>query len=94
MGKNLELLLVCDKKDLESWQKQNLPLSVVTRLKELSKTEINHIRYVRIRVASCSALFLSYYSVTREIINLLSECYVEHLLERSAPPFLFRTAVD
>ncbi|XP_042726645.1 nucleolar protein 14 [Lagopus leucura] len=52
VGKNLELLLVCDKKDLESWQKQNLPLSAVTRLKELSKTEINHIRL------SCLALCL------------------------------------
>ncbi|XP_075004725.1 nucleolar protein 14 isoform X2 [Calonectris borealis] len=43
VGKNLELLLVCDKKDLESWQKQNLPLSIVTRLKETSRTEMNHI---------------------------------------------------
>nr|XP_009910711.1 PREDICTED: nucleolar protein 14 isoform X3 [Haliaeetus albicilla] len=50
VGKNLELLLVCDKKDLESWQKQNLPLSTVTRLKETSTTEINHIRL------SCLAL--------------------------------------
>ncbi|OXB75762.1 UNVERIFIED_CONTAM: hypothetical protein H355_013371 [Colinus virginianus] len=50
VGKNLELLLVCDKNDLESWQKQSLPLSIMTRLKELSKTEINHIRL------SCLAL--------------------------------------
>uniref|UniRef100_A0A8B9BMP1 NOP14 nucleolar protein n=1 Tax=Anser brachyrhynchus TaxID=132585 RepID=A0A8B9BMP1_9AVES len=50
MGKNLELLLVCDKKDLESWQKQNLPLSIVNRLKEASRTEMNHIRL------SCLAL--------------------------------------
>ncbi|XP_052636570.1 nucleolar protein 14 [Harpia harpyja] len=50
VGKNLELLLVCDKKDLESWQKQNLPLSTVTRLKETSRTEMNHIRL------SCLAL--------------------------------------
>nr|XP_009684460.1 PREDICTED: nucleolar protein 14 [Struthio camelus australis] len=50
VGKNLELLLVCDKKDLESWQKQNLPLSIVTRLKESSRTEMNHIRL------SCLAL--------------------------------------
>nr|XP_009939212.1 PREDICTED: nucleolar protein 14 [Opisthocomus hoazin] len=50
VGKNSELLLVCDKKDLESWQKQNLPLSVVTRLKETSRTEMNHIRL------SCLAL--------------------------------------
>ncbi|XP_025968534.1 nucleolar protein 14 isoform X2 [Dromaius novaehollandiae] len=50
VGKNLELLLVSDKKDLESWQKQNLPLSIVTRLKETSRTEMNHIRL------SCLAL--------------------------------------
>ncbi|XP_009864225.1 PREDICTED: nucleolar protein 14 [Apaloderma vittatum] len=50
VGKNLELLLVCDKKDLESWQKQNLPLSIVTRLKETSRTEMNHVRL------SCLAL--------------------------------------
>uniref|UniRef100_A0A8C6YMZ7 NOP14 nucleolar protein n=1 Tax=Nothoprocta perdicaria TaxID=30464 RepID=A0A8C6YMZ7_NOTPE len=50
VGKNLELLLVSDKKDLESWQKKNLPLSIVTRLKEMSKTELNHIRL------SCLAL--------------------------------------
>lgn len=46
VGKNLELLLVCDKEDLESWQKQNLPLSIVTKLKESSRTKTNHIRYV------------------------------------------------
>uniref|UniRef100_A0A6G1RQ84 NOP14 nucleolar protein n=1 Tax=Hypotaenidia okinawae TaxID=2861861 RepID=A0A6G1RQ84_9GRUI len=50
MGKNLELLLVCAKKDLESWQKRNLPLSIMTRLKEASRTEVNHIRL------SCLAL--------------------------------------
>ncbi|NXH16719.1 NOP14 protein, partial [Bucco capensis] len=50
VGKNLELLYVCDKKDLESWQKQNLPLSIVARLKETRRTEINHIRL------SCLAL--------------------------------------
>ncbi|NWW53218.1 NOP14 protein, partial [Pedionomus torquatus] len=50
VGKNLELLLVNDKKDLDSWQKQNLPLSILTRLKETSTTEMNHIRL------SCLAL--------------------------------------
>ncbi|NXU55317.1 NOP14 protein, partial [Turnix velox] len=43
-GKNLELLLVSDKKDLESWQKQKVPLSILTRLNETSTTENNHIR--------------------------------------------------
>ncbi|NXS26793.1 NOP14 protein, partial [Pomatostomus ruficeps] len=50
VGKNLELLLVCDEEDLKSWEKQNVPLSIVTRLKETSRTEINHIRL------SCLAL--------------------------------------
>ncbi|NXL87807.1 NOP14 protein, partial [Alectura lathami] len=50
VGKNSELLLVSDKKDLESWQKQNLPLSIVARLKETGRTEMNHIRL------SCLAL--------------------------------------
>uniref|UniRef100_A0A8C0ZK77 NOP14 nucleolar protein n=1 Tax=Cyanistes caeruleus TaxID=156563 RepID=A0A8C0ZK77_CYACU len=50
VGKNLELLLVCDKEDLISWEKQNVPLSIVTRLKETSRTEINHTRL------SCLAL--------------------------------------
>ncbi|NXF35567.1 NOP14 protein, partial [Nyctibius bracteatus] len=94
VGKNSELLLVCDKKDLESWQKQNLPLSIVTRLKETSRTEMNHIRYcssgVKIGVVSCSALFLWYYSVAYKIANLLPEHYAEHL-ECSALPFLFAT---
>lgn len=89
LGKNLELLLVCDKKDLESWQKQNLPLSIVTRLKEASRTEVNHIRYVRVRAVRCSALFLCIGN-----INLLSEHYTEHLLDCSALPFLFCIAVD
>ncbi|NXH48012.1 NOP14 protein, partial [Dicaeum eximium] len=50
VGKNLELLLVCDKDDLKSWEKQHVPLSIVTRLKETSSTEINHTRL------SCLAL--------------------------------------
>lgn len=47
VGKNLELLLVCDEEDLRSWEKQNVPLSIVSRLKEASRTEINHTRYVK-----------------------------------------------
>ncbi|NWH54190.1 NOP14 protein, partial [Fregata magnificens] len=64
VGKNLELLLVCDKKDLESWQKQNLPLSIVTRLKETSRTEMNHIRLSCLAlcfdlIKKCAALYES-----------------------------------
>ncbi|NXD75871.1 NOP14 protein, partial [Halcyon senegalensis] len=64
VGKNLELLLVCDKKDLESWQKQNLPLSIVTRLKETSQTEMNHIRLSCLAlcydlIKKCAALYES-----------------------------------
>ncbi|XP_027498705.1 nucleolar protein 14 [Corapipo altera] len=64
VGKNLELLLVCDKEDLESWQKQNLPLGVVTRLEETSKTEMNHIRLSCLAlcfdlIKKCAALYES-----------------------------------
>ncbi|XP_010400302.1 nucleolar protein 14 [Corvus cornix cornix] len=64
VGKNLELLLVCDKEDLESWEKQNVPLSIVTRLKETSRTEINHIRLSCLAlcfdlIKKCAALYES-----------------------------------
>ncbi|XP_071413005.1 nucleolar protein 14 [Pithys albifrons albifrons] len=64
VGKNLELLLVCDKEDLESWQKENLPLSIVTRLKETSRTEMNHIRLSCLAlcfdlIKKCAALYES-----------------------------------
>ncbi|KFP70051.1 Nucleolar protein 14, partial [Acanthisitta chloris] len=64
VGKNLELLLVRDKEDLESWQKQNLPLSIVTKLKETSRTEMNHIRLSCLAlcfdlIKKCAALYES-----------------------------------
>ncbi|XP_027747193.1 nucleolar protein 14 [Empidonax traillii] len=64
LGKNLELLLVHDKEDLESWQKQSLPLGIVTRLKETSKTEMNHIRLSCLAlcfdlIKKCAALYES-----------------------------------
>ncbi|XP_059326908.1 nucleolar protein 14 isoform X1 [Ammospiza nelsoni] len=64
VGKNLELLLVCDKEDLKSWEKQNVPLSIVTRLKEASRTEINHTRLSCLAlcfdlIKKCAALYES-----------------------------------
>ncbi|NXR59873.1 NOP14 protein, partial [Rhadina sibilatrix] len=64
VGKNLELLLVRDKEDLKSWEKQNVPLSIVTRLKETSRTEINHIRLSCLAlcfdlIKKCAALYES-----------------------------------
>ncbi|XP_057282652.1 nucleolar protein 14 [Pezoporus wallicus] len=64
VGKNSELLLVCDKKDLESWQKQKLPLSIVNKLKETSRTEMNHIRLSCLAlcfdlIKKCAALYES-----------------------------------
>ncbi|XP_053107859.1 nucleolar protein 14 [Hemicordylus capensis] len=44
LGKNSDLLVVCEKVDAESWQKQNLPLHIITRSKENERTEMNHIR--------------------------------------------------
>ncbi|NXO06562.1 NOP14 protein, partial [Oriolus oriolus] len=64
VGKNQELLFVNDKEDLKSWEKQNVPLSIVTRLKETSKTEINHIRLSCLAlcfdlIKKCAALYES-----------------------------------
>lgn len=64
VGKNLELLLVCDKEDLKNWEKQNVPLSIVTRLKEASRTEINHTRLSCLAlcfdlIKKCAALYES-----------------------------------
>ncbi|XP_005148574.2 nucleolar protein 14 [Melopsittacus undulatus] len=63
-GKNSELLFVCDKKDLESWQKEKLPLSIVNKLKETSRTEMNHIRLSCLAlcfdlIKKCTALYES-----------------------------------
>ncbi|NWV25589.1 NOP14 protein, partial [Origma solitaria] len=81
VGKNLELLLVCDKEDLESWEKQNVPLSVVTRLKETSRTEINHIRLSCLAlcfdlIKKCAALYESlpsFHEIMRPVRILLTK---------------------
>ncbi|NXA45717.1 NOP14 protein, partial [Nothocercus julius] len=83
VGKNLELLLVSDKKDLESWQKQNLPLSIVTRLKEMSRTELNHIRLSCLALCfdltkKCAALYESLPSF-HEIMHPVRILLTQHL---------------
>uniref|UniRef100_A0A8C4V0F1 NOP14 nucleolar protein n=1 Tax=Falco tinnunculus TaxID=100819 RepID=A0A8C4V0F1_FALTI len=83
VGKNLELLLVCDKKDLESWQKQNLPLSIVTRLKETSRTEMNHIRLSCLAlcfdlIKKCAALYESLPSF-HEIMHPVRVLLTQHV---------------
>ncbi|NWX13580.1 NOP14 protein, partial [Aegotheles bennettii] len=83
VGKNLELLLVCDKKDLESWQKQNLPLSIVTRLKETSRTEINHARLSCLAlcfdlIKKCAALYESLPSF-HEIMHPVRVLLTQHV---------------
>ncbi|XP_074848493.1 nucleolar protein 14 [Carettochelys insculpta] len=65
-GKNSELLLVSDKKDMDIWKKQNLPLSIVTRLKESSKTEMNHFRL------SCVAVCLDLIKKSAALYGSLS----------------------
>ncbi|NXV81750.1 NOP14 protein, partial [Atlantisia rogersi] len=80
-GKNLELLLVCDKKDLESWQKRSLPLSIVTRLKEASRTETNHIRLSCLAlcfdlIKKCAALYetlSSFHEIMHPVRVLLTQ---------------------
>uniref|UniRef100_A0A8C8S7Y4 NOP14 nucleolar protein n=1 Tax=Pelusios castaneus TaxID=367368 RepID=A0A8C8S7Y4_9SAUR len=80
-GKNSELLLVCDKKDMETWKKQNLPLTIVTRLKESSKTEMNHFRLSCLAlcldlIKKCAALYgslSSFHEIMQPIRVLLTE---------------------
>uniref|UniRef100_A0A8B9IWH4 NOP14 nucleolar protein n=1 Tax=Amazona collaria TaxID=241587 RepID=A0A8B9IWH4_9PSIT len=85
VGKNSELLLVCDKKDLESWQKQKLPLSIVNKLKETSRTEINHIRLSCLAlcfdlIKKCTALYESLPSF-HEIMHPVRIVLTQHLLK-------------
>uniref|UniRef100_A0A452J5B9 Uncharacterized protein n=1 Tax=Gopherus agassizii TaxID=38772 RepID=A0A452J5B9_9SAUR len=82
-GKNSELLLVCDKKDMETWKKQNLPLNFVTRLKESSKTEMNHFRLSCLAVCldlikKCAALYESLSSF-HEIMQPIRVLLTEHI---------------
>ncbi|KAJ1213882.1 hypothetical protein NDU88_001512 [Pleurodeles waltl] len=51
-GKNAEMLLVCNKQDIETWEKKKLPLHAVTEVTQSSETERNHFRL------SCIALCL------------------------------------
>ncbi|NXO81553.1 NOP14 protein, partial [Sitta europaea] len=94
VGKNLELLLVCDKEDLKSWEKQNVPLSIVTRLKETSRTEINHTRLSCLAlcfdlIKKCAALYESlpsFHEIMHPVRILLTQCvpvndYPEKMLE-------------
>ncbi|KAF1551467.1 Nucleolar protein 14, partial [Eudyptula albosignata] len=88
-GKNSELLLVCDKKDLESWQKQNLPLSIVTRLKETSRTEMNHIRLSCLAlcfdlIKKCAALYESLPSF-HEIMHPVRILLTQHVPVNAHP---------
>ncbi|XP_042325325.1 nucleolar protein 14 [Sceloporus undulatus] len=52
LKKQLNLLVVTEKADIETWQKQSFPLHMITRLKEKSNMELNHLRL------SCIALCL------------------------------------
>ncbi|NXI13197.1 NOP14 protein, partial [Irena cyanogastra] len=83
VGKNLELLLVCDKEDLKSWEKQNVPLSIVTRLKESSRTEINHTRLSCLAlcfdlIKKCAALYESLPSF-HEIMHPVRILLTQHM---------------
>lgn len=83
VGKNLELLLVCDKEDLKSWEKQNVPLSMMTRLKETSRTEINHTRLSCLAmcfdlIKKCAALYESLPSF-HEIMHPVRILLTQHM---------------
>ncbi|NXS98813.1 NOP14 protein, partial [Jacana jacana] len=89
VGKNLELLLVSDKKDLDSWQKQNLPLSIVTRLNETSTTEMNHIRLSCLAlcfdlIKKCAVLYESLPSF-HEIMHPVRTLLTQHVPVKEYP---------
>ncbi|KAF7248221.1 Nucleolar protein 14 [Varanus komodoensis] len=44
LGKHSELLVIHEKGSTETWQKQNLPLHIITRSNEDDKTEVHHLR--------------------------------------------------
>uniref|UniRef100_A0A8U8AQ40 NOP14 nucleolar protein n=1 Tax=Geospiza parvula TaxID=87175 RepID=A0A8U8AQ40_GEOPR len=81
VGKNLELLWVCDEEDLKSWEKQNVPLSIVTRFKEASRTEINHTRYVRSHVSVSSLLIDGGFDMLLQSVLPFQEWYHSALKE-------------
>ncbi|XP_061440677.1 nucleolar protein 14 [Rhineura floridana] len=43
LGKLSDLLVLCDKGDAETWQKQNIPFHIITRSKD-NRTDMNHLR--------------------------------------------------
>uniref|UniRef100_A0A8D0HBP7 NOP14 nucleolar protein n=1 Tax=Sphenodon punctatus TaxID=8508 RepID=A0A8D0HBP7_SPHPU len=81
LGKNSEQLLVQDKEDMETWQKQNLPLHIMTRLTESSKMEMNHIKLSCIAlcfdlIKRCAALYgllPSFHEIMQPIRGVLTE---------------------
>ncbi|XP_021499370.1 nucleolar protein 14 [Meriones unguiculatus] len=92
LGKNSELLVVSDKADVATWQRQSIPLQWASRLSTLTATEANHIRLSCL--ASCLALLKhcvlmysalpSFHAITKPHHALLTE----HLVDCSLPPEL------
>ncbi|XP_008576198.1 PREDICTED: nucleolar protein 14 [Galeopterus variegatus] len=81
LGKNSELLLVSDKKDMATWQKTSLSLRWASGLRAWTTTEANHIRLSCLAV--CLALLKrcvlmystlpSFHAITRPLRALLTE---------------------
>ncbi|XP_062964423.1 nucleolar protein 14 isoform X2 [Cynocephalus volans] len=81
LGKNSELLLVSDKKDMATWQKTSLSLHWASGLRAWTTTEANHTRLSCLAV--CLALLKrcvlmystlpSFHAITRPLRALLSE---------------------
>ncbi|XP_060634009.2 nucleolar protein 14 [Anolis sagrei] len=76
----LDLLVVSEKADSETWQKQSFPLHMINRLKEKSRTEMNHLRLSCLSlcldlIKRCTALYgslPSFHEIVQPIEILLS----------------------
>ncbi|XP_057562570.1 nucleolar protein 14 isoform X2 [Hippopotamus amphibius kiboko] len=92
LGKNSELLLVSDEKDMASWPRRSLSLQWAVGLRAQSETEANHTRLSCLAV--CLALVkrcvLTYGTLPsfHDIMRPLRALLTEHLAAHDRPPEL------
>lgn len=89
LGKNSELLVVREKADTESWQKQRLPLHNLITSRENSRTEANHLRLSCLAlcldlVKRCADLYSSLPSF-HEIMQPIQILLSQHMPENEYP---------
>nr|XP_020671634.1 nucleolar protein 14 [Pogona vitticeps] len=80
LGKQSDVLVVCDKADIETWQKQRFSLHIMTSSTENNRTEVNHLRLSCLSlclelVKKCAVLYgslSSFLEIVQPFIKLLS----------------------